>query len=237
MCGGGTNSGQYTFHDGYQACKGNELVASVLPGMPFTCPKTKANKRVDCGDYGSEQACLAYGCCFNVLPPGEVGPNCYLPTVPETNTYEEEHKAMHYLYFVTIPNNAKHSLSEYAARLRAGCARLTKAGKTFALLGDVEWILMVAPPCKLANKKASKQFNFNDLTQPQSIGNFTNGIGGDCGLKGTATLPWGQFRTFATIWHSKLGVLCDAARQRPDGTVGIAGWRADVLAQPLAYSR
>lgn len=216
LCEGGNDSGQYTFHDGYQACKGDQLTASVLPGMPFSCPKTKPDKRVDCGAYGSEQACLAYGCCFSALPPGEVGPLCYLPTVPETNTYEEEHNVMYYLYFVTMPNNAKHSLADYAAHLSAGCARLTKAGKTFALLGDVEWIQTVAPPCKLANKKASKQFNLLDLPKPQSIGNFTSLIGGDCSLKGTIPLPWAQFRTMATIWHSKLGVLCSAARQRPD---------------------
>ena len=215
MCEGGAGGGQYTFHDGYQACSGEKLAASVLPGMPFSCPGTKPDKRVDCGDYGSEQGCLAYGCCFNALPPGEVGPSCYLPTVPEP-TYEEAHKAMFYIYFVLLPGNAKHSGSEYAAWLQAGCARLTKAGKTFALLGDVEWIQSVAPTCKLANKKASKQFSFDALPKPRAIANLTAKIGGDCSLKGTASVPWGQFRTFATIWHSKLGVLCDAARQRPD---------------------
>ena len=177
--------------------------------MPFSCPETKADKRVDCGDHGSEQACLAYGCCYSSLPLGDMGPYCYLPTVPEP-TYEEEHKAMFYLYFVLLPGNAKHSGSEYAAWLQAGCARLTKAGKTFALLGDVEWIQSVAPTCKLANKKASKQFSFDALPKPRAIANLTAKIGGDCSLKGTASVPWGQFRTFATI--GTVSLVCFATR-------------------------
>ena len=219
MCEGGNNGGQHTFHDGYQACNGGELAASALPEMPFSCPETKADKRVDCGDHGSEQACLAYGCCFNALPPGEVGPHCYLPTVPGP-TYEEEHNVMFYLYFVLSPavNHGRHTGTEYVAHLAAGCARLTKAGKTFALLGDVEWILSVAPPCKLASKKASKQISFDTLPLPRSIADFTARIGGGCASKGwkPGTLPLNQFRTLSTIWHSKIGVLCEAARQRPN---------------------
>ena len=213
--------GQYTFHDGYQACRNDQLTASVLPGMPFSCPETKADKRVDCGNYGSEQACLAYGCCFSALPPGEAGPSCYLPTVPETNTtYEEEHKVMHYLYFVLASASPTHSSADYINRLRAGCARLTKAGKTFALLGDVEWIQSVAPPCKLANQKASKQFSYDSLPHPKSITKYTETIGGDCGNKlplyHWKRMPFGHFKSLATIWLSKMGVLCDAARQRPN---------------------
>ena len=216
MCEGGAGGGQYTFHDGYQACSEDKLAASVLPGMPFSCPETKPDKRVDCGDYGSEQACLAYGCCFNALPPGgEVGPSCYLPTAPEPS-YEEKHITMFYLYFVLVPGNAKHSMSEYAAHLRNGCARLTKAGKTFAILGDVEWVQSVALPCKLASQKASKQFTFDALPNPQSMSKYTERIGSDCPLKGRIPIPLGQLRAFGAIWHSKLGVLCDAARQRPD---------------------
>merc|ERR1740115_627127 len=41
MCEGGAGGGQYTFHDGYQACSEDKLAASVLPGMPFSCPETK----------------------------------------------------------------------------------------------------------------------------------------------------------------------------------------------------
>jgi hypothetical protein len=140
--------------------------------------------------------------------------------VPETNTYEEEHKVMFYLYFVLNSANPIHSLADYAARLRAGCARLTKAGKTFALLGDLEWIQTVAPPCKLANKKASRQISLDALPKPRSLSNFTARIGGDCDNKlplfHWRPMPWGRFRTLATIWHSKLGLLCDAARQHPD---------------------
>jgi len=215
MCEGGAGGGQYTFHDGYQACSGEKLAASVLPGMPFSCPGTKPDKRVDCGDYGSEQGCLAYGCCFNALPPGEVGPSCYLPTVPEPS-YEEAHEVMYYLYFVLASASPTHSNADYIGRLRAGCARLTKAGKTFAILGDVEWVLSVAPPCKLASQKASKQFSLDSLPNPQSMSKYTESIGGDCANKGSKPLPFGTFKTLAAIWHSKLGVLCDAARQRPN---------------------
>ena len=219
MCEGGAGGGQYTFHDGYQACSGEKLAASVLPGMPFSCPGTKPDKRVDCGDYGSEQGCLAYGCCFNALPPGEVGPSCYLPTVPKPS-YEEAHEVMYYLYFVLASASPTHSNADYIGRLRAGCARLTKAGKTFAILGDVEWVLSVAPPCKLASQKASKQFSLDSLPNPQSMSKYTESIGGDCGNKlplfHWVPMPPGRFKTLATIWHSKLGVLCDAARQRPN---------------------
>ena len=215
MCEGGAGGGQYTFHDGYQACSGEKLAASVLPGMPFSCPGTKPDKRVDCGDYGSEQGCLAYGCCFNALPPGEVGPSCYLPTVPEPS-YEEAHEVMYYLYFVLSAGAEHHSVDDYIGRLRNGCARLTKAGKTFALLGDVEWILSVVPPCRLAIKEASMQFSMDSLPNPQSMSKYTESIGGDCANKGSKPLPFGTFKTLAAIWHSKLGVLCDAARQRPN---------------------
>merc|ERR1740117_910441 len=120
---------------------------------------------------------------------------------------------MFYLYFVLFPGNAKHSMSEYAAHLRNGCARLTKAGKTFAILGDVEWVQSVALPCKLASQKASKQFSLDSLPNPQSMSKYTESIGGDCGNKlplfHWVPMPPGRFKTLATIWHSKLGVLCD----------------------------
>jgi len=91
-----------------------------------------------------------------------------------------------------------------------------QGGEDVCTPSDVEWIQSVAPTCKLANKKASKQFSFDALPNPRPIANLTARIGGDCALKMGWTVPWGQFRTIANIWHSKLGVLCDAARQRPD---------------------
>jgi hypothetical protein len=45
---------------------------------------------------------------------------------------------------------------------------------------------------------------------------YTRQIGWDCIRKLHIPVPSGTFRTLATIWHSKLGVLCDAARQRPN---------------------
>jgi hypothetical protein len=64
------------------------------------------------------------------------------------------------------------------------------------------------------------QFSMDSLPNPQSMSKYTESIGGDCGNKlplfHWVPMPPGRFKTLATIWHSKLGVLCDAARQRPN---------------------
>ena len=54
--------------------------AQQLPGAPATCAAAKpAAERVDCGQVGILQAeCAAKGCCWGLLPVGQVGPVCYV---------------------------------------------------------------------------------------------------------------------------------------------------------------
>ena len=50
-----------------------------LPGAPATCAVVKpAAERIDCGQDGILQTeCAAKGCCWGLLPIGQVGPVCY----------------------------------------------------------------------------------------------------------------------------------------------------------------
>ena len=124
--------------------------------------------------------------------------------------------ATYYVNFVKLDGNQKHNERFYARGLEATCSQLIAAGKRVALVGQEGWVAANAPSClPAADRTPGGPFGFSALPKPGSVSPYLRLIGADCATKYGDPQPAGGLRDLATIWLSKLGILCDVARARP----------------------